>query len=356
LTNDVVGLADSDADARWIGIRRHQAALIILGLGLVGGWLIESHWSSAALVLGLLALCGALPFADGLTLAEMGCVLGLYVSRRRWTSIRVEMRGTLLEIHARGAVCVRGFELHHRGRLDLSGLDLELADRFVELVKSFAARDDINHASVHVRSTPTSVDTLLVLRGNASSPEGWTENPELLGEFVGLGSGFASTGFLERWNYLRSDHEVLRTLRVRDFNSASNTRALLERLQQGHRHPDLSLQVDVVPGVKAQRIASRAVHQMGSDSAASSAVGFRRSARSKRSLRRLSQREELVASGEALLRLGVFLTVRAATRAQLRSLSKEVIRRAEESGLRVERGAGRQVLWHCFQLPGGPGW
>src|SRR5665213_3246139 len=34
LMSDHLGLAESDADSRWIGVRRHQAVLVIVGLGL----------------------------------------------------------------------------------------------------------------------------------------------------------------------------------------------------------------------------------------------------------------------------------------------------------------------------------
>jgi len=52
----------------------------------------------------------------------------------------------------------------------------------------------------------------------------------------------------------------------------------------------------------------------------------------------------------------VFVTVHAVSLGELRARGKELLRSAEESGLRLERGAGRQAPWYCFQLPGGPGW
>jgi hypothetical protein len=354
--SELVGLGESDAESRWVGIRRHQAALIILGLGLAGDWLVASHAQSGELALGLCFLAAALPVNDGLTAAEFLCVSALFVLRPPWMVVHTESRGRLMVVRARGKTNATGFELLHRGRLDLSGSDFELSERLVDLTKSLATSGEVDHASIHVRSTTTSANTLLTLRTSALNPEGWHENAELLRSFLDLRPGMQCVGVLERWGYVRLHDEVLRTFRIQDFNNASDVRALLEKVQQSPCHPGISVHLDVLPSTKARRVASRAVHRMGSDSAASTAAGFRRSARSKRSLHRLAQREELVASGEALLRLGVFVTVRAATLTELRVRTGELLRSSKESGLGVERGMGRQLAWYCFQLPGGPGW
>jgi hypothetical protein len=354
--SELVGLGDSDANARWVGIRRHQAVFLILGLGLVGDWIIVPHSKVVELVAGVLTLSGAVPVYDGLTAAEMVSVALQYLLRGRWSLITAHSELATTKIEARGVVAVRGFELVHRGRLDLSGSDLALVAKFADLVRGLATSSESSHVSIHVRSSPRNANTLLTLRAGASTPDGWFESGGLLQEFVGLAKHRDEIGLLERWNYLRNEQEVFRTLRVVDFSGAPAQSALLEKLQQSSRHPEIALHADVLSSAKAHRVASRAVHQLSSDSAASSAVGFRRSARSKRSLHRLSQREEFVAEGEALLRIAVFVTVRASSRAALREASSDVIRSAEEGGLRAHRGVGRQILWHSFQLPGGPGW
>ena len=356
MTSEFVGLGESDANARWAGIRRHQAILIILGLGLVGDWTIGPHAKMVELALGVAALCAASPAYDGLTVSELAVVSLRYVTHRRWFLITTQTNGAALNVTAHGNVAVQGFELLHHGRLDLSGADVELSARFVDQIKGMATTNETSHVSVHVRSLPQVAGTLMTLRMNSQTPEGWRENGGLLRELVGLAVGADNAGVLERWNYLRSETEVVRVFRVSDFSGASVQRALLEKLQQSAHHPEIAFHLDVLPSSKAHRVASRAVHQLSSDAAASSAVGFRRSARSKRTLRRLNEREELVANGDALLRIGVFVIVRAASRALLRAASADVIRSAEDSGLRLHRGVGRQVLWYCFQLPGGPGW
>jgi hypothetical protein len=145
-------------------------------------------------------------------------------------------------------------------------------------------------------------------------------------------------------------------LRVRDFTAVSHGQALLERLQQSSDQVSLGLHVDVISAQRAHRMAERAVHRTGSDGAAARSVGFRRTARADRSLERLAQREVLVASGRALLRAGVYVCVHAPSRSELDQRVRDVLRRGHESGLRCERGLGRQAAWFCHQLPGGPGW
>jgi hypothetical protein len=57
-----------------------------------------------------------------------------------------------------------------------------------------------------------------------------------------------------------------------------------------------------------------------------------------------------------LLRVAVFVIVRASSLAQLRRDVETVTRSALESGLRCDAGRGRQSPWYCAQLPGAPGW
>jgi hypothetical protein len=56
------------------------------------------------------------------------------------------------------------------------------------------------------------------------------------------------------------------------------------------------------------------------------------------------------------MRVAVFIVIRAKSLQQLRRDVKTVERTTVESGLRCEPGFGRQALWYCAQLPGGPVW
>jgi hypothetical protein len=351
-----VGLGVADGDSRWVGVRRHQAVLIITGLGLSGEWLIRPRSTFAELLLGVLLLLGATPVGDGLTVAEFSIVVLRYLGRSRWSRVSVEAQPNAVQLEARGRVNVRGFELRHRGRLDLCGLDVQGARDLAAVANALATNQGSAHVSVHVRSSANGAATLLTLSDGASPPDGWSENAELILDVVGLAPTKSSMWLLERWRYLRSTDEVIRVLRVGDFTAAAEGRALLEGLQQSRAGVTVGLHFEVVARTRAQRIAERAVHRVGSDGAISRAAGFRRTSRAERSLERLSQREVLVASGRALLRLAVYVTVRASSVDQLREGARELTRRAREAGVRCEGGFGRQAIWYCHQLPGGPGW
>lgn len=356
MMSEHIELGESDADARWIGIRRHQAVLVIVGLGLVGDWIVRTGSVAVELALGVAALVGAARAYDGLTVGELLAIAVRYRCRSPWHTVAMVSREGSWDLHARGNVEIRGYELEHRGRLDLSGADLVGADRLCEMANGLAMAGQSSHVSVHVHATVDGARTLLTLPSGAAVCEGWRESAELVEQFVGLESHEHALDILERWSYLRTRRELLRVIRVREFAGAPSGHALLEQLQTNAAGVGVALHFDVVSAVKAHRVAARAVHRLGSDGAASRAAGFRRTAKSALSLDRSAQREELVASGHALLRVATYVSVRATSLDELRLRTTRVLRAAERSGLRVERGAGRQSSWFCHQLPGGPGW
>jgi len=352
---ELLALGAPDAESRWIGIRRHQAVLAVVGTGLAGDWLTRSGARSLELVGGLVALAGALPAPDGVTMFE-SAMIGLgFLARRRWTRVGVHVDETGVHVRARGEALVQGYELAHRGRLDLSGADLVLVDALVALADGLSTAPGIRHLSIHVRVGIDATSTVLALSPGTEAPGGWHRRDDVVGELLdGARTGW--TWRLEGWRHLRDARGVLRVLRVEDFSGAPADRGFLERLQHASSWAEMALHVEVIGGPRAQRVASRAVHGTGSDVAASSSVGFRRTARTTRSLARLSQREALVASGRALLHLGVYVVVRAPSVWQLKESVGDFERSARAAGLRCRRGGGRQAAWYCQQLPGGPGW
>lgn len=353
--NEHIPLGASDAAQRWVGIRRHQVALIIAGLGLGGNGILRSSAGLPEMILGVTLLLAATPSYDGLTGGELVVLVGGYFSRTRWTTIVVEHEGPHLVVGARARVVVRGFELVHRGRLDLSGSDIHIARSLATFADALAMTESSRHVSVHVHTAHEGTQTLLTLRGAVSAPDGWRPRDELVADVAGVALA-NSLWLLERWRYVRAPHEVVRVLRIRDFTGVANGQALLKKLQQLAIRTTLALHFDVVAGAKAQRLVERAVHRLRSDGAVSHAVGFRQTARVERALERLAQRETLVSSGRALLRAGVYVTVHASSHDELRRVVRDVLRSVHESGLLCERGAGRQALWYSYQLPGGPGW
>ena len=351
-----LGLGVADGETRWIGVRRHQAALVIAGVGLVGEWITQVHGALIELVAGVVVTSLAVPTRDGLTVAERVRFGVDFVLRSHWTSLRAVTRGDTVEIVTRATATARGFELQHRGRLDLSGRDQHNALALAEFADALATSDDTRHFSLHVRTVPGDVATLLAIPSDVNAPSGWIASGALALDVATSGGGEGVAWLLERWTYLRDARGVTQVLRVRDFSAVPDGHALLERLQFASPSVDVAVHVDVVGGVRAHRLAARAVHRVGSDDVTSRAAGFRRTAQSTRTLERLRQRESMVVEGTALLRIAVFVVVHAASLHALRRDVKAVTRTAFESGLRCEPGLGRQAPWYCAQLPGAPGW
>lgn len=353
--SDVVGLGRADAHDTWLGLARHQVVLVVAGSFLCGDWLVRTHTLAIELALGVGLVGAAVRCLRGLTIGEFTKVAVLYCARSHWRSVASSREGDVVELVAGGTATFRGFELEHHGRLDLSGDDVLNARRLSELVNGLAVGATFSHVSVHVCGVGGTVRTFLTLARDATVCEGWATSNALVEEVVERKSGSMSL-ILERWSYLRVSGGLQRIIRIDDFQGATQERALLERLQDSMSGIDLALHVEVVGSDRAQRLSSRAVHRVGSDAQVARAAGFRRSARAALATERLGQREELVASGHALLRLGVYVTMHCASLGELREASSELRRRAVASGLRLDTGVGRQWSWLSFSLPGGPGW
>jgi hypothetical protein len=353
--NNALGLGDSDAGARWIGIRRHQGVLVVVGFGLVSTWVMGSNSPLAELAAGLALLLSAIPMGDGQTMGEATVVMGRYVVRSRWRYMTIREFGDDVVLWAPSDVVFRAYELDHRGRLDLSGRDVTVAEGLAALVDAASAASDNQHVSQHVMRRHGDISTLLALPSEVPAPDGWRLRNSLAVDAVRVGDA-SSLRLFERFTYLRLPDQLVRVFRVRDFSSVPESRSLLERLLRAPVDLDVSVHVEVVAGVKAHRLAARAVHRVRSDEVTSSAAGFRRSARSSRSFERLAEREVLVASGRSLVRLGVFVVVSAESLGELHHHAAIVWRRAHDGGLRLERGRGNQYEWFRAQLPGAPGW
>jgi hypothetical protein len=353
--SDDLALGESDADARWIGVRRHQAVLVVVGFGLVSDWIMSAHAPAGELVVGAFLMASAAPAGDGLTVAEYALVAARYAMRSHWFELTARELGDDLVLWARGEVAFRGYELVHRGRLDLSGRDVTLAEDLAGLADAASAARSGQHFSQHVVSQTNAAAALLALPGDVPVPEGWRLNAALARDVLGVGEA-TTQRLLERFTYLRTPDELVRVYRVRDFSSVPRTRPLLEQTLRSSVPFDLAVHLDVVAGAKAQRLTARAVHRVRSDDVTSTAAGFRRTARTSRNYERLAQREVLVASGRSLLRIAVFLVVRGDSFEEVQGRAALVWRSAHDAGLRLERGRGRQLAWYLAQLPGGSGW
>ncbi len=354
MTNEHVALGPADADAAWMGIRRHQAVLTLIGLALVGDGVMNHRALVEVLVGTAVAGCGA-PAGGGRSVGEWGAVCLRFLFRRRWCAFNVREFGDDVVVWAGDEVALRGYRLTHQGRLDLSGRDVQLAESFAALVDAASAARGPRHLSQHVRHDRRGATTLLALPADLSPPEGWRLDNQLTRDVLGA-AGDSSPHYLERWSYVRTSDELVRVFRIRDFTAVPPSRGLLEQLLRARPLVDVALHVEVVSGARASRVAGRAVHKVDSDDASARSVGFRRSAQSARSIERLIQREVLVAHGRSLVRLAVFVVVRAASLEALHERSRAIWRHAHDAGLRLERGRGEQARWYAAQLPGGVNW
>lgn len=355
LTSDSLGLGDSDAEARWIGVRRHQAVLVIAGLTLLSAWLFRAAAPLAEVLVGLALLACAVPAGDGQTLGEAVVVVVRFLCRPRWHDVSVREFGDEVMLSAPEVATFRAYELDHRGRFDLSGRDAALAETLAALVDATSASSENQHISQHVMRREGATSTVLALPRETPAPDGWRQRNSLALTLARV-SDESSPQVYERFTYLRTPDQALRVFRVRDFSSVPESKSRLEQLLRSPLALDVCVHVEVIAGAKAHRLAARAVHRVRSDDATSGAAGFRRSARSSRSFERLAHREVLVARGRALLRLGVFVVVAGSSFEDLERRSSAIWRRAHDGGLRLERGRARQFEWYRAQLPGGPGW
>lgn len=352
--SEYLQLGGADAETRWFGVRRHQAILAVVGAGLVGDWMTRTATSLIEFVAGLLLVASVIPTYDQRTVAEWALIILQFALRPRWLNRvgapdrrRRSGPGSL-------RVASRLLTLVHRGRLDLTGRDVECADGLARLADAMSAAEHGGHFSIHTSVDVEHATTWLVLPVDATAPEGWVASDEV--EWPsGRPEALDPTEVLIRWRYVRGSNGLVRVLRVRDFGTASDGRAVLERIQFAAALVDVVIHVDVVARARGHRVVSRAVHRDGSDDAVTTAAGFRRNARSRQRLLRLHQREELVAGGRSLLRIAVFVVVRAADPDQLRTGVVNVRSVLNDAGLQFEQGLGRQASWFADQSPCGLG-
>jgi len=346
-----VALGPADADTAWMGVRRHQALLALLGVVLVGDG-VMNRGPLVEVLLGAIVLGGAVPATEGRTVGEYGAVVLRFLTRRHWRESTIREFGLDVMLWSKGEVTFRGYRLRHLGRLDLSGRDVALTESLAALVDAASAARGPRHLSQHVHHRGNGGATLLALPADLSPPDGWVLDNELALEVLGAVAD-GNVRYLERFSYVRTPASLARVYRVRDFSAVPHSRPLLEQLLRAPSSADVSLHLDVVSGNTASRQAARAVHRVDSDDVSARAVGFRRSARSARSIERLSEREILVAQGRALIRVTVFVVVRAESLEALHDHSVAIWRHAHDAGLRLERGRGVQARWFHAQLPGG---
>ncbi len=347
--SEPLGPGPADVAARWIGVRRHQAVLAVLGVVALGDGLLRTR-SVLEVTLAVLLGAGALPLGAE-TLGGVVAAAIAFSLRRRWSRLTVARAGDRVVVESREVLGVNAFVLQHRGRLDLNGQDHLVAARLAASIDAAASADRHDRRiGVHVCRDGARASTVLVTPADGVAPAGWDRDDDAL--FTAASARRGTSWWLERWWYLRTSDHVTCVLRVGDLRGTSHD-ALLAGLQNLGERVTLSIQVTAIGGTeRARRVAERAVHRQRSDRATTVAAGFRSTARTQLVEARAERRELDVASGRSLMRLRVYVTVRASSCSALRDAREAARRRALDAGVRLDRGGGRQWLWFIDQLTG----
>ncbi len=348
-----VRLGEADARSRVAGLSPHRVASSLVGVALLGESLLGGLPRTPVAIVGLALVLAAVPVTGGLSAGEVVAIALGYLGRgHRHVVGGLVLDGEVLVWADRApAWALAGHELAHHGRLDLNGADLEGARTLASAIDAASVGGD-RVVTVHVTPAPTP-RTLLATAPGSAPPEGWAPAPAALVAALGLGEG-RETVLYERPRHLRGADGVRRVFRVRDFSGVAPGSALLERALRAETPVQVSVRYEVVGARRGTRLASRAAHRVDADDAVGRALGFRRSARAARSMARLAQREAEVARGRSLVRVAVYLCVRAHDLDELERRAAALWRHAHESGLRLESGVGRQAAWHRAALPGAP--
>jgi hypothetical protein len=310
----------------------------------------SSHWEWVAVIVMATASIPArsAPSWGYLALREVR-----FRSRRRVRWIDTQVLDDAITWNARSARAWC-YDFVHRGRLDLTGYDAELAGRLARMVESLAASGQHQHLSVHVGSPIDGAPprTVLAVTAPMTPPSEWRRSARAaLPCTLRLGR----SALVVRRSYVRTPSHVLQTLRVEAFSPGRES-ASIEALSECLEWLNLSIHAAVVPVTRARRLTGRAVHRRGSDAVMTRGAGFRWSARDEGELETLRRRESAVASGAALCQWALYVVVHASTLPELRARVLRASDLSRAAGLRLDPGTASQGEWFMFQLPGGPGW
>ncbi len=347
---DVLGLGSSDADPRWVGVRRHQVTLCLVALACVGIWFLVSGASDGFIVMALIAVVFVTPLPSGDTVATLVATAARFAIRPRWTTLHYDDVGEAVSIRRRTTATFTPISLEHVGRLDLSGRDRDVVATLKEVAQSLAATSTGGHVALMVDVRDESVTTTLCAK----------ERPPMYGWRSGASAPLCPPGAVlrvvhERWRCVATIDGYLMVVRLRGFAPWSDYSPLAP-LQLAGVPLTVALHCEVVSQLRAMRMTGRAVHRLGSDATAVSALGFRRSARSEIELARVSAREQRVASGQALMQAAVYVVLAAESMSALQDNWNVVRRTCRENGLGVASGVGRQAQWFRWAHPGGFEW
>lgn len=291
----------------------------------------------------------------GSSLADYVVRTAQFLARSRWTPIELSREGATWRLVARGTREFRLVELHHDGRLDLSGEDASLDRDVTRTLERIALNSEASWVTWHLFARRHGATALLALPGDAPTPRLFlpVDESRLAG---GVGGSATRAGWLlERWNYVRDDAGVAATFLILTSPATSHEAVLGELMPFGVER-DATIAVRVESNARARARAGRQTHRWRANVAMIALGGFRQRASTDAATVSLESRERRVIEGRALLDVAVMVVVRGRTPRELELAATALRRDAARAGARLARGNGRHALWYCAHLFGSPAW
>lgn len=332
-------LGSPNVVVRIVGLTRTQWAGLLGGVTLVLDATRRPHLAFGEVIVAVLVGGAGVARWRHHGFVEALGVLVSYLTRSRWTVVRWRRDGDAVAINARGSARVALYDAAFHGRLDLAGEAEERWRDGTAMLERLATRATPQRVSWHRATT-----TFVAMPPDASPPSPFltprTEPDDLA----------ASSWVYEHWRYLEFVDGVACVLRLVSDHDARGP------LAWSLDDATITMVCEVIPNRVARRRVARRTHAATTDAALARRMGFRHSASAALRFSRTQRHEQLVAQGRALVRVAVFVVVRATDPAALARARQRVRDRAEQDGFLLETGFGRQAEWWCASLPGAPRW
>ena len=150
-----------------------------------------------------------------------------------------------------------------------------------------------------------------------------------------------SSWFREEWSHVRDATCFMASLRV--LADTTDVNSLFDRLRSPTAEWAVSLHGEVQPRRKALRRVRRASHATRSDDQLARTLGFSPSMQRAAEHRAVTEREQLVTQGDALLRIAFLLTCRAGSMSELQQRVRTATAHARSAGVKTQRCWGQQI-------------
>ncbi len=297
--------------------------------------IVSGHGSMsiALLVLGGSALL-FLP-VDGESLGTWVTTAFRFISRSRWTACRYASEGSDTHLFLRGRRIQRWATATFLGRGDLTEIAGSQWRAFELMLRQFASYDEPTRFALydyHYDGVPAA--SLWVDR-ETKWPAPWRAVT------VPHPWSLTSSWFREEWSYVRDATCFVASLRV--LADTTDVNSVFDRLRSPTAEWEVSLHGEVQPRRKALRRVRRASHATRSDDQLARTLGFSPSMQRAVEHRAVTEREQLVTQGDALLRIALLLTCRAGSVRELQQRVRTATAHARSTGVKTQRCWGQQI-------------